>query len=237
MVATKSLVNVISISVVFVAGMGDDVQPVSLTDEDDFFSDLDGEEPHVRGAAIGNGSRLVLNLNNRETPRQNSRMNPFGNTELRSRITNNVVATSSTTNETTTTPTAGASTVYLNQNESSHNGVSGGVVDVNGRSNGSIQTEATPCLNFQANNVNGQSRSVVASRPDVQNNLNHVVDDNASSVSSASSIPQQDSNSLSSLHCHIPHEHEEDNTVRNQLIAVSVFTTLFGIGETIGKKL
>lgn len=35
-------------------------------------------------------------------------------------------------------------------------------------------------------------------------------------------------------HCHIPHKHEEDNTVRNQLIAISIFTILFGIGETIG---
>lgn len=38
-------------------------------------------------------------------------------------------------------------------------------------------------------------------------------------------------------HCHIPHNHEEDNTVRNQLIAISIFTTAFGAGETVGKLL
>lgn len=36
-------------------------------------------------------------------------------------------------------------------------------------------------------------------------------------------------------HCHVTHAHEPDNTVRNQLIAISAFTTLFMIGEGIGK--
>lgn len=36
-------------------------------------------------------------------------------------------------------------------------------------------------------------------------------------------------------HCHVPHQHEPNNVVRNQLIAISVVTILFMIGEGVGK--
>jgi len=38
-------------------------------------------------------------------------------------------------------------------------------------------------------------------------------------------------------HCHIMHDHELDNTVRNQLISVAVFCALFMAGEGVGKWL
>ena len=152
-----------------------DVRPLPLADDDDedFFSDLGSDEPYIRQQDVGSGSRLVIDLENRDNTPRSPRTNPFtfSSTEPRAR-----------------------NMLNLNQNHQHH---------------------------YQA--IDGNNSAVQNGRTD----SNDAINDSARQNNGVHSIPTD--------HCHIPHKHEEDNTVRNQLIAISIFTVAFGIGETVGK--
>lgn len=166
----------------------DDVHPLPLTDEDDFFSDLGGDEHYIRGHEVGTGTRLVIGVDGEDdgttststTTVRPSRANPFGTTEVRARNSNH----------------------HTNGNNSQ-------------------------------NGVSSEMRTPVDYRHDTLNVSNH------GHQASNSSDNVQENTLHSSLgidsHCHIPHEHEGSNTVRNQLIVISIVTTVFGIGETVGE--
>lgn len=137
----------------------DDVLPLPLEEDEEFFSDLGNDDVYVYNPSRVERGRLVINTSEPiDNSRYGRRFNPFQPSELRIRSSNT-------------------------------NGVPGDLTGSLSNSDGH-----TGC---------GENANI---------------------------------SPITDAHCHVPHQHEPDNTVRNQLIAVSIFTTLFMIGEGIGKE-
>ncbi|XP_067933531.1 proton-coupled zinc antiporter SLC30A8-like isoform X1 [Watersipora subatra] len=171
----------------------DDVQPLPLTD-DDFFSDMDGDDSYAGNQVVGTGSRLVISTSINENGRS-SRANPFSGTEVRTRN-------------------------ISNRNPNKANGVMNSVNNVSENAN-EMQIRSSGGRTLHESGSNQDSLPI--NTPDEDNSTNNQVNQT-----------QQSSSFGIRSHCHVTPKSEEGNTVRNQLIIISVVTTFFAGGELVG---
>ncbi|XP_067933532.1 proton-coupled zinc antiporter SLC30A8-like isoform X2 [Watersipora subatra] len=170
----------------------DDVQPLPLTD-DDFFSDMDGDDSYAGNQVVGTGSRLVISTSINENGRS-SRANPFSGTEVRTRN-------------------------ISNRNPNKANGVMNSVNNVSENAN-EMQIRSSGGRTLHESGSNQDSLPI--NTPDEDNSTNNQVNQT-----------QQSSSFGIRSHCHVTPKSEEGNTVRNQLIIISVVTTFFAGGELV----
>lgn len=185
----------------------DDVRPLPLTDDDDFFSDIGSDEPYSRHSEFGAGSRLVIDSDRVDSTRPSTvnsgditkRSNPFTPNSARGRG-------------------RGDHHHHTNQNVRVRN------FDVQ-------QNRNTTEADNQYDAISNHNHNAYSNKPE-RSEFSEPVRSSANRYIPSSG---ERNDHGAQQHCHIPHKHEEDNTVRNQLIAISIFTTLFGIGETVGE--
>lgn len=229
-----------------------DVLPLPLTDDDDFFSDLSGDETYInmrRPMAIGKGSKLIIDHQ------------PDHDHNITISIGNSMTVRNHND--------AGHSDVLATQTENASN-----VISYDNHNAGSLAGRTNP-FSFstpRSRNVNANHTHSDAVRNSHSHSASHTRSENHDSeitvgsyrnehshTKSQSGVSGNDStsnyshvhkqtNSHSSSnhshsastatwdHCHVPLK-PNDNTVRNQLIVISIFTTVFGVAETVGKHI